>query len=81
MPNVYPKWAKCLPTSEGGGNKWGNKGFKLKKTYSLSVFMCFVSYCILAFANISAIDVAPYFFIILGILLSEVNHIKILNKK
>jgi hypothetical protein len=57
------------------------KGFKLKKTYSLSVFMCFVSYCILAFANISAIDVAPYFFIMLGILLSEVNHIKILNKK
>lgn len=57
------------------------KGFKLKKTYSNSLFMAFVSYCILIFANISAIDVAPYFFIILGLLLSDVNDLKIFNKK
>lgn len=56
------------------------KGFKLKNTYSIALFMAFVSYCILAFANISVIDVAPYFYIILGLLLSEVKRIKIFNK-
>ena len=53
------------------------KGFKLKENYSCSLFMAFVSYCILIFANISAIDVAPYFFIILGLLLSDEKSIKI----
>lgn len=56
------------------------KGFKLKDNYSNSLFMAFVSYCILIFANISAIDVAPYFFIILGLLLSEEKNIQIFNK-
>lgn len=56
------------------------KGFKLKENYSNSLFMAFVSYCILIFANISAIDVAPYFFIILGLLLSDEKNIKLFNK-
>ena len=56
------------------------KGFKLKKIYSNSLFMAFVSYCILIFANISAIDVAPYFFIILGLLLSDEKNITIFEK-
>ena len=56
------------------------KGFKLKDNYSNSLFMGFVSYCILIFANISAIDVAPYFFIILGLLLSEEKNIQIFRK-
>lgn len=56
------------------------KGFKLKNIYSNSLFMAFVSYCILIFANISAIDVAPYFFIILGLLLSDEKGIKLFNK-
>lgn len=56
------------------------KGFKLKKTYSFGLFMAFVSYCILAFANISVIDVAPYFYIIWGILISETERIKISRK-
>ena len=56
------------------------KGFKLKKTYSFGLFMAFVSYCILAFANISVIDVAPYFYIFWGILISETERIKISKK-
>ena len=51
------------------------KGFKLKNTYSSAVFMAFVSYCILAFANISVIDVSPYFYIILGLLISDTNKV------
>lgn len=56
------------------------KGFKLKDNYSNSLFMAFVSYCIVIFANISAIDVAPYFFIILGLLLSDEKNINFFNK-
>ena len=56
------------------------KGFKLKKDESCAIFMAFVSYCILAFANISVIDVAPYFFIIIGLLISYSNDIKIFKK-
>lgn len=57
------------------------KGFKLKKDESFALFMAFISYCILAFANISVIDVAPYFFIILGLLISDSFNIKLFNKK
>ncbi|MBQ7789867.1 MAG: O-antigen ligase family protein [Bacilli bacterium] len=56
------------------------KGFKLEKNYSIALFMAFVSYCIAAFANISTIDVAPCFYIILGLLISDVKG-KSLNKK
>ncbi len=56
------------------------KGFKLKRVESIALFMAFVSYCILAFANISVIDVAPYFYIILGFLISDTERIKILKK-
>ena len=56
------------------------KGFKLKRVESCALFMAFVSYCILSFANISVIDVAPYFFIVLGILISDTSKIKISNK-
>ena len=56
------------------------KGFKLKNKESCALFMAFVSYCILAFANISVIDVAPYFFIILGLLISETESIKLFHR-
>ena len=56
------------------------KGFKLKNKESSALFMAFVSYCILAFANISVIDVAPYFFIILGLLICETEDIKLFHK-
>lgn len=56
------------------------KGFKLKKEYACALFMAFVSYCILVFANISVIDVAPYFYIILGLLISETENIKLFYK-
>ena len=56
------------------------KGFKLKRTENYALFMAFVSYCILAFANISVIDVAPYFFVIVGILISDTRNVKISKK-
>jgi len=44
------------------------KGFKLKKTFPIALFIAFVGYSIQAFFNISVIDVAPMFFILLGLL-------------
>lgn len=45
------------------------KGFKLKDKYSSAIYMAFITYCIQAFSNISVIDVAPYFYIVLGLLI------------
>lgn len=49
------------------------KGFKFKEPYIIALFASFVGYSIQAFANISVIDVAPIFFIILGFLYSYKN--------
>lgn len=48
------------------------KGFRLKKAFPISLFIAFVGYSIQAFVNISVIDVAPIFFIILGLLCTYV---------
>jgi len=47
-------------------------GFKFKKPIVIALFIAFVGYSIQAFANISVIDVAPIFYIILGILYTYV---------
>ena len=44
------------------------KGFRLIETFDLAIFIAFIGYCVQAFANISVIDVAPYFYLFLGIL-------------
>lgn len=49
------------------------KGIKFKNKYYVSIFMAFVGYSIQAFANISVIDVAPCFFLMLGLLYSKNN--------
>ena len=48
------------------------KGFKLKND-DIPLYMLFVVYSIQAFANISVIDVAPYFFLFFGLLASNFN--------
>lgn len=53
------------------------KGFKLKDTFYIALYISFIGYCIQAFGNISVIDVAPYFFVILGLLYSKDNEIVI----
>lgn len=53
------------------------KGFKLKDTFYIALCISFIGYCIQAFGNISVIDVAPYFFVILGLLYSKDNEIVI----
>ena len=47
-------------------------GFKFRKSNVIALFIAFVGYCIQAFGNISVIDVAPIFFIILGLLYTYV---------
>lgn len=49
------------------------KSFELKDKLHLALFISFVGYCIQAFANISVIDVAPFFFMILGFLISQID--------
>lgn len=44
------------------------KGLKFKDTFYIGLYLSFIGYSIQGFANISVIDVAPYFFIILGLL-------------
>ena len=48
------------------------KGFRFKKPFQIALYIAFVGYSIQAFANISVIDVAPIFFIILGLLYTYV---------
>ena len=46
------------------------KGLKIKNDFFTPVYMAFIGYSIQAFINISVIDVAPFYFIIIGLLLS-----------
>jgi len=50
------------------------KGFKLKSKLSIALYMAFIGYSIQAFFNISVIEVAPFFYIFMGFLLSENNN-------
>ena len=47
------------------------KGIKFKNGFFTPIYMAFIGYSIQAFFNISVIDVAPYYYIILGLILSE----------
>lgn len=57
------------------------KGIKIKNKFITPIYMAFIGYSIQAFANISVIDVAPYYYIILGLILSYDNNIKGKNKE
>ena len=47
------------------------KGIKHKNSFFTPIYMAFIGYSIQAFFNISVIDVAPYYYIILGLIFSE----------
>ena len=47
------------------------KGIKYKNNFLIPIYMAFIGYSIQAFFNISVVDVAPYYFIIIGLILSE----------
>jgi len=47
------------------------KGIKLKNKFLTPIYIAFIGYSIQAFFNISVIDVAPYFYIILGLIFSD----------
>lgn len=47
------------------------KGIKCKNNFLTPIYMAFIGYSIQAFLNISVIDVAPYYYIILGLIFSE----------
>lgn len=47
------------------------RGFKLKDSISISLYMGFIAYQLQAFLNISVIDVAPYYYLILSLLLAN----------
>lgn len=49
------------------------KGIKCKNSFLIPLYMAFIGYSVQAFLNISVIDVAPYYFIIIGLILSESN--------
>lgn len=52
------------------------KGLKFKDSYMIALYIAFIGYSIQAFANISAIDVAPYFYIVIGLLLENKSIVK-----
>ena len=47
------------------------RGLKYKNSFLTPLYMAFIGYSVQAFFNISVIDVAPYYFIIIGLILSE----------
>lgn len=47
------------------------KGIRCKNIFLNPLYMAFIGYSVQAFFNISVIDVAPYYFIIIGLILSE----------
>lgn len=47
------------------------KGIKFKNGFLTPLYMAFIGYSIQAFFNISVIDVAPFYYIILGLILSK----------
>lgn len=51
------------------------KGFKYKDTLNKAIYIAFIGYSIQAFANISVIEVAPYFFIFMGLIAANENSI------
>lgn len=53
------------------------KGIKNKNSFFTPIYMAFVGYSIQAFFNISVIDVAPYYYIILGLIFSEQKEKKV----
>jgi len=62
------------------------KGIKCKDSFITPIYMAFIGYSVQAFLNISVIDVAPYYFIIIGLILSECkqqenNKIKVKTSK
>jgi len=58
------------------------KGIKLKNNFITPIYMAFIGYSIQAFFNISVIDVAPYYYIIIGLILSEKDkNISIIKEK
>lgn len=57
------------------------KGIKYKDSLFTPMYMAFIGYSIQAFLNISVIDVAPYYYIIIGILLSKCEEKNILEDK
>ena len=52
------------------------KGIKIKNSFMTPIYIAFIGYSIQAFLNISVIDVAPYYYIILGLILSYKNESK-----
>ena len=48
------------------------RNIKFKGPLTTALFVAFVGYSIQGFANISVIDVAPYFYVIMGIIASEI---------
>ena len=59
------------------------KGIKVKNNILTPIYMAFIGYSIQAFFNISVIDVAPYYYIIIGLIFSkyeENNNPKIKEK-
>lgn len=49
------------------------KGLKCKNDLTIILFTSFIAYCIQAFANISVTTVAPFFYIITGLLVNQIN--------
>lgn len=47
------------------------KGIRFKNNFFTPIYMAFIGYSIQAFFNISVIDVAPYYYIILGLIFSK----------
>ena len=47
------------------------KGIKYRKSLLFPIYMAFIGYSVQAFLNISVIDVAPYYYIMLGIIFSD----------
>lgn len=46
------------------------KGIRNKNSFLIPLYMAFIGYSVQAFLNISVIDVAPYYFIIIGLIFS-----------
>ena len=57
------------------------RGIKYKNNILFPLCMAFIGYSIQAFFNISVIDVAPYYFIIIGLILSENNKKNVVEVK
>lgn len=47
------------------------KGFKFKDNFKIALYIVFIGYSVQAFGNISVIEVAPYFYMILGMLFND----------